>query len=178
MAKFFGKKQAILGTLVVALGVAVYLNYYFADGATKTPTVKDPVTHQTAADGTLGDALNVNASVKSYFEQARQNRAEAREEAAELVKEILNDVKTTDEQKAAVAVQVAQMAKAIEQETKIEELIRAKGFADCVVYIEGENCSVVVKSEELTAQDTAKISQVVTAQSNISAQNINIMAVK
>ena len=53
----------------------------------------------------------------------------------------------------------------------------AKGFADCVVYIEGTNCSIVVSAESLTVQDTAKISQVVTSQSGILAQNINIVTV-
>lgn len=178
MAKFFGKKQVIMGTLVVALGAAVYLNYYFADSSAFTPPVEEPITHSTAAGDTLGDALNVNASPTAYFEQARTNRATARQEATEMVKDILNDAKITDEQKAAATLQIAKIAQAIEQESKIEELVKAKGFAECIVYIEEDRCSVVVKSEELTVQDTAKISQIVTAQSQISSQNINIMAVK
>ncbi len=178
MAKFFGKKQVVLGTLIVALGVAVYLNYYFSDGTFVTPSTQNSTTHSTAPDNALGNAMNVNSSATAYFEQARENREDAREEAVEMVKDILNDVKITDAEKAAAAVQVAQIAKAIEQESKIEELIKAKGFADCLVFIEDDKCSVVVKIEELTAQDAAKISQLVTAQSDVLAQNINIMAVK
>jgi stage III sporulation protein AH len=178
MAKLFGKKQVVLGTLIVALGVAVYLNYYFSDSAATPPLTKEPTTHSTAPDHALGDAMNVNSSGTAYFTQARENRKEAREAAAEMVKDILNDVKITDEEKAAAAIQVAQLAKAIEQESKIEELIKAKGYAECIVFIEGDSCSVVVKSEELTVQDTAKISQIVTAQSGILAQKINIMTVK
>lgn len=180
MKKFFGKKQLLLGTLVVALGMAVYLNYYFAQspsGLLDTGTQQ-----QQHDDKTLGDALNVNAtpdsSGSSYFSQARESRRSAREEMTEAVKELLNDVKATDEQKAAATAQALAITKAIEQESKIESLIKAKGFSDCVVYIEGENCSVVVSAESLTAQDTAKISQAVTAQSGVLAQNINIVTVK
>lgn len=182
MAKFFGKKQVVLGTLVAALGVAVYLNYYFAQQSSGAPSVDTPTTQSTSSDNSLGDALNVNAnqnaSSDKYFAEARENREASREEAAELIKDLLNDVKATDEQKSAVTVQAAAMAQAIQQESKIEELIKAKGFEECVVYIEKDRCSVVVKSESLTVQDTAKISQIVTSQSDVSAQNINITAVK
>ncbi len=184
MKKFFGKKQLLLGTLVVALGMAVYLNYYFAQspsGLLDTGTQQ-----QQNDDKTLGDALNVNAtpdtgdaqSGSAYFDQARASRQSAREEMTETVKELLGDVKATEEQKAAAAQQALAITKAIEQESKIESLIKAKGFADCVVYIEGDSCSIVVSAESLTVQDTAKISQTVTAQSGILTQNINIVTVK
>lgn len=184
MKKFFGKKQVLLGTLVVALGMAVYLNYYFAQSP--SGLLDTGVKQQQSGDKTLGDALNVNAtpdngetqSASAYFKQARASRQSAREEATETVKELLNDVKATDQQKEAATAQVLAITKAIEQESKIESLIKAKGFEDCVVYIEGENCSVVVSAESLTMQDTAKISQTVTAQSGILAQNINIVTVK
>ncbi len=180
MKKFFGKKQLLLGTLVVALGMAVYLNYYLAQSP--TGLLDSGVRQEENDDKTLGDALNVNTTPDSgssaYFAQARASRQSAREEMTETVKELLNDVKATEEQKAAATEQVLAITKAIEQESKIESLIKAKGFADCVVYIEGQNCSVVVDADSLTPQDTAKISQAVTAQSGILTQNINIVTVK
>ena len=182
MAKFFGKKQVVLGALVVALGAAVYLNYYLAQQPIGTPDANTPTTQTTVPDKELGEAINVNSgttqTAQQYFEEARKNRETSREEATELVKEVLNDVKASDEQKQAVVLQVAAMAKAIEQESKIEELVKAKGFAECIAYIEGDRCSLVVQSEQLSVQDTAKISQVVMAQSGISAENINIVSVK
>ena len=177
MKKIFGKKQLVLGTLIVALGLAVYLNYYFAESPQGLLDTQPPQTEQ---DKNLGDALNVNTTpeqTEDYFEQARKSREEAREEVAETVKDLLGDVKATDEQKAAATAQAVAITKAIEQESKIESLIKAKGFSDCVVYIEGENCSVVVSAESLTVQDTAKISQIVTSQSQILAQNMNIITV-
>ena len=180
MRKFFGKKQVVLGTLIVALGVAVYLNYYLADSSLGAPDKNPPTTQSTPSDNELGEALNVNSDnvETSYFEQARENRENYRDEAVELVKEVLDNVKADDEQKQAAATAIAVMAKAIQQESSIEDLIKAKGFADCVVYIEGDQCSVVVQSESLTVQDTSKISQIVTAQSDILPQNINIVPMK
>lgn len=183
MKKFFGKKTMLLGTLVLALGVAIYLNYFFADGTGGILNNSNTQTEQPNDDKTLGEAINVNGETAAptaaeYFKQARESREAAREEAVQTVKDVLNDVKATDEQKQTVTAEVIAITKAIEQESNIESLIKAKGFTDCVVYIADDSCSVVVRSDSLTVQDTAKISQVVTSQADILAQNINIVTVK
>ncbi len=183
MKKFIGKKAVLLGTLVLALGVAVYLNYFFGTDTGLFPTDGNLTTEQPEDNKTLGDAINVNTdptkpTAEEYFAQARNSRETARNEAVDTVKELLGDVKATEEQKQAATASAIAIAKAIEQESKIESLIKAKGFTDCVVYIAEENCNVVVQSEDLTVQDTAKISQIVTSQADIAAQNIHIVPVK
>ena len=188
MTRIFGKKQVLLATLIVALGVAVYLNYYFYSQQPPTTDVNGRPTSSTSSRN-MGDAQFVgNSSVVSspestvdandYFVQARLSRESAREEALDIVKDMMNDVKATDEVKKQAAEKAAAIAQAVEQESKIESLIKSKGFADCVVYIEGENCSIVVRSEGLKPQESVQITEIVTTQSNIVAQNINIGTVK
>lgn len=189
MKKFFGKKQVILGTLAVALGAAVYLNYYFAQAPAKIPEDIGVVAGNKSDDDdkTLGEALNVNGNGTTankdkqtpaeYFDQARKNREASRKEATQTVKDLMSDVKATEEQKSAVAAQVIALTKAIEQESKIENLVKSKGFTDCVAYIENGACSVVVQSDSLTAQDATRISQIVTSQADIPAQKISIVTV-
>ena len=188
MTRIFGKKQVLLATLIVALGVAVYLNYYFSSQQPPTTDVNGRPTSSTSSRN-MGDAQFVgNSSVVSspestvdandYFVQARLSRESAREEALDIVKDMMNDVKATDEVKKQAAEKAAAIAQAVEQESKSESLIKSKGFADCVVYIEGENCSIVVRSEGLKPQESVQITEIVTTQSNIVAQNINIGTVK
>lgn len=188
MKKIPFKKQALVLTMVAALGVAVYLNYYFSD--TGLPMGNK----NTKTEGTLGEAVFVNdgdaakndkeepatavGATVNYFDQARKNREKAREEAMDLIKDIAADV-----QKDAAAAQKAvdattALAAAAERESKIEGLVKSKGFADCVAYIADENCSVVVKAENLTPTQTLQISEIVSKQTDIPAQKINIMAVK
>lgn len=183
MKTVFGKKMVLLGTLVLALGVAIYLNYFFAEGPTGILDNSGTRTEQTEGDKALGEAINVNGTTNTptaeeYFEQARKSREASREEAVQTVKDLLSGVKATDEQKQMMTAEVIAITKAIEQENNIESLIKAKGFRECVVYIADGACSVVVQSDSLTVQDTAKISQVVTSQADIPAQNINIVTVK
>ena len=197
MKKLFGKRQVLLATLVVALGVAVYLNYYFAasspdavqTGGSSSTTV--PTT--SATRGNLGDSQFVNSTTSDalavsvttvmgtgspYFRQARENRVKARQEAQDILSELLNDVKTTDAMKQEIVVKTKAMAEAVEQESKIESLVKAKGFTDCVVFIEGAKCSVVVQSEGLTPQQTLQISEIVTDQSSVKAADVKMVPVK
>ena len=184
MSGIFGKKQVLLATLIVALGLAVYLNYYFANKAPTVPTG----TGTSSSDKNLGDVGNPSTvsggdtstteDPSDYFVQARLNRENARQEQLDIVKDMMNDVKATDEIKKQAADKVEAVTKAIEQESKIESLIKAKGFTDCVVYIEDKNCQIVVRSEGLQMQDTVQITEIVTSQSDITAQNINIVPVK
>lgn len=182
MKKFVFKKQALVLTLVAALGLAVYLNYHFAGNSIPTNT----------EDGkTLGEALfvtdedkdtkkedSVSVSTKTdYFAQARENREKAREEAIDIVKDIAADMQTNSDAAGEVLKKVTAIAAAVEREAKLEGLIKAKGFADCVVYLADEACSVVVKGKDLTPTQTMQITEIVTAQTGISAQKINIMAV-
>ena len=190
MTRIFGKKQVILATLIVALGVAVYLNYYFSSQQPPVTDANGKPTSSTSSTHNMGDAQYVgNSNVVSgpessggdsndYFVQARLSRESAREEALDIIKDMMNDVKATDDVKKQAAEKAAAIAQAVEQESKIESLIKSKGFADCVVYIEGENCSSVVRSEGLKPQESVQITEIVTTQSKIVAQNINIGTVK
>ena len=67
---------------------------------------------------------------------------------------------------------------AVEQESKIESLVKAKGFADCVAYIEDDKCNIVVRSDNLKDTEALQITEIVIAQSDITADNVKIVTVK
>lgn len=192
MSGIFGKKQVLLAVLVVALGVAVYLNYYFS---AQNPPVTD-VNASTSSSKNLGDAQYVNngstttpptggesgtptttGDPNDYFVQARLNRENARQEALDIIRDLMNDVKASEQTQQDALAKAAAIAAAVEQESKIESLVKAKGFSDCVVYIEGDSCNVVVRSANLDAAQALQITEIVTAQSNVVAQNVKIVPV-
>ncbi len=195
MSSIFGKKQAVLAVLVAALGVAVYLNYYFSvqqpdvleAGADTTTT-----TASEADDGkNLGDAQYVNnpsttpseteatePAGDDYFAQARQSREEAREEALDIVKDAMNDVKGDEASRQAALEKAAAIASAVEKENAIESLVKAKGFDDCVAYLTEGECQLVVKAESLQPQEAVQITEIVTTQTGIAASHIQIVPVK
>ena len=184
MTRIFGKKQVLLATLIVALGVAVYLNYYFSSQQPPTTDVNGRPTSSTSSRN-MGDAQFVgNSSVVSspestvdandYFVQARLSRESAREEALDIVKDMMNDVKATDEIKKQAADKVEAVTKAIEQESKIESLIKAKGFTECLAYVDSGSARLVVQTEGLTAETANQIKDIILEETGLSAENISI----
>lgn len=186
MSKIFGKKQIFLATLILALGVAVYLNYYFSTQAPESLGANGGAATSGASDKNLGDAQFVNNgstvsdgeqvnTTPDYFAQARANRETAREEALDLIKDMMNDAKATDAIRQEALAKTEEVAAAIEQESKIESLVKAKGFADCVVFIEGKACHIVVKAEGLQPQEAAQITDIICTQSQVPASGITIV---
>ena len=181
MKTFLKKKQLMLVALVAALGLAVYLNVYLVDSPALTAGTE---TEQGEREPNLGDATFVGAGVStpeetlSYFDEARQKRTAAREEALSIIQEVLDSAQASAQDKAQAMERATAIAENVLQESNIENLILAKGYPDSVVSIDGERCSVVVQAENLQQQDSLLILQIVVSQSAVSADQVQIIAAK
>ncbi|MEG2429342.1 MAG: SpoIIIAH-like family protein, partial [Oscillospiraceae bacterium] len=187
-----GKKHIILASLVLILGVAVYLNWQFASNNDKlentkninqtktntetenknTPvlkpdkqananvnegegeTVSSTNNKETKPDAgkNLGDAKLVSAKIimdNTYFQKANLTRNQSRDAAVDAISTILNDTKLTEAAKKQANEKAIAITDTIEKENEIENLIKAKGFQDCMVYYDTERVDVIVKSEGL-----------------------------
>ena len=113
-----------------------------------------------------------------YFASARLTRQQARDNAISLLQEAAEqenaDANVANE--ASQGIQV--LASYTLAEAQIENLVTAKGYADCVAFMGDESVSVVVstKSGDLTAEDVAKITDITMTETGLPAGNIKIMA--
>ncbi|NCA97738.1 MAG: SpoIIIAH-like family protein, partial [Bacteroidia bacterium] len=92
-----------------------------------------------------------------------------------------DDNNATDEEvKMTVAQSVLVMADNIEAEGRIENLVMAKGFADCMAYINDSTISVVVATGEdgLTAAQAAQIQDIAVSETGADVENIRIIEMK
>ena len=188
-----GKRQVILAALVVALGAAVYLNWQFAGGNTVQ------MAGTTASEKELGQAQLVNAdpstssvadsseeittssaaSSSDSFTQARLTRQKARDQAVELLEKVTSDVSSSDDAKKEAVTQAAQIAQNIQQENNAENLIKAKGFSDCVVYLQNGTCNVVVsKGDKEMSEAVMLIKDIVVGQTGVTYDKIKIIESK
>ena len=64
------------------------------------------------------------------------------------------------------------------QEAQIENLVTAKGYTDCIAFMNDGSLSVVVSTAggELTAEDVVKITDIAMTESGLTAADIKIMA--
>lgn len=174
------KKQIIIACLTLFLGIAVYANYLLAQSAPLQPT--DVIDGINLDD--YGEVLYVNGteyyaySSEDYFAQARLDKATSREEAVETLQMVLSGQDITEEEIAVYTDQAISLTALIESENVIESLIKAAGYEDCVVYLDNESASIVVKTDGLTSSDAAEIKDILLSEVYVLNENIRIFEVK
>ena len=164
------KGHIVLGALVLALGAAVYLNwdymkqndYVAAGNTTQTPD-------ETEGTANYGDA---------YFVSARLSRTQSRDEAMDALKYMLEDSAMEEGAAAVLAQQAQALAQTIETEGKIENIIKAKGFSECMVYLDKDKVDVIVQSAGLTDSEAAQIMDGVMIEVEIEESNVSIIEIK
>lgn len=184
LSTILGKKQIILSSLILILGVAVYLNWQFADVDNSFSVNGTIDTVETSSVKNYGDAklVDTKTSIESdsndYFTQARLSRTKSRSEATASIEKLLDssNLSTSDKQEATK--QAVELTKLSETEVKAENLIKAKGFEDCVVYIEDKSANVIVKTEGLKATQAAQIKDIIVTETSTKAENIRIVEVE
>lgn len=194
MGMILKKRQIVISTLVLALGVAVFMNWYFAgsEAQLRAAEVLD-------ASKNLGDAQYVNmtttvsddnaasgeqatvpqgAQESEYFSQARLNRQVSRDKALDILDEIINNTSADEAAKAQAVKSAAKIAANIKTESDIESLVLAKGFADCITIMEDDGVQVIVKGEKLNDSQILQIKDIVLKQAKVSVENISIIEAK
>lgn len=136
------------------------------------------------ADKNYGEAQLVSVNQDSgteFFESARLTRSKARDEALDTLKKSLKNAGLTKEEKDALTAELSARISNITLETKLETLIKSKGFPDCVVNLEGSKANVTVMTENdaLTAEEVTRVRDALLNQcKGLTAQDITIVEVK
>ena len=91
---------------------------------------------------------------------------------------MISDEGIEEEQKETLSAQASEIASAIETESRIENLIKAKGFDDCIAYIDGDKANVIVKTDGLLENEAAQIKEILLQETEVPVENISIVEVK
>ena len=106
-------------------------------------------------------------------------RTASRDKAAETLQNIIGGGDSTPEEQEAASEEAAAMTGLIEKESKVENLIKAAGFSDCVVYLDGENANIVVQTADgLIQTEAAQIKDILLSEVSVPAENIRIYDVE
>ena len=182
--KKMGKRNLIIAGAVIMIGLAVYVNWIFFAGDSKDDSFNyDQSAGMNTNYGTTlgtgsstGNQNSTSADASSYFSSVQVSRQKARDEALEVLNSVVDNDNATDQVKAEAVAEIRQIASEMENEAKIESLIKTKGYAQCVAVISGENVSIVVQHEgELSAAALAQINAIVYEQTGISPAGISII---
>ena len=184
------RRNAVVATMALLVCGAVALNWKYAgeqapagaeESETKILGEAALVSGQEDGGGdgeeTLPDEETVYTG-SDYFASARLTRQQARDNAISLLQEAAEQegADTAVANEASQGIQV--LASYTMKEAQIENLVTAKGYADCVAFMGEDSISVVVSTDtgELTGEDVAKITDITMTETGYPASGIEIMA--
>ena len=166
--KAINPRNGLIAACVALIAVAGYLNIRFSVPALTEPSDEPadaPQTTQNADASEDGD----------FFAQAVISRERVRDEAIDVLRE-LTESETADAQARQDAyVQMNRLAEEISSEINIENLVRSKGFEQCVAVVNEKNVNVIVQSAGLTPGEVAQIKEIVYVQTGVLPKDIKII---
>lgn len=117
-----------------------------------------------------------NYSSASLLTSYRASKLETRNSMLELYDSIIA-TSSDAEQITQTNALISDLAKRMEKETVLEGMIMASGYEDAVVTNSDDSYSVMVKSDNLTSDDVAKILGILVKETGVSATNVKVSSV-
>jgi stage III sporulation protein AH len=181
------KRNAVVSVIVLFVCVALYLSWSYGREEEEIP-VFDPVAgFDGEVTGSIGELLGnfeggseiYIAPVSTYFDEARLSRRLARDTALSILAEAAEREDVSQEIRDNASGEIARLAHNALIEANIENLVIAKGFAECVAIIGQDGISIIVSEPAggMTSADAAIITDIVITESTIRAADIKIVHV-
>ena len=166
--KILGQPVLVGGTTGKEITLSTESAPVSTDAAAEKTETADP--SAVPSDPTEQTERGAQKTGNAYFASARLSRQQARDSAMTLLKE-------APEESAAITEKIQTLANSMMAESRIENLVTAKGYADCVALIGENSVSVVVATEEgkLEASDVARIMDIVKGETAFSQNQIKIV---
>lgn len=154
------KKIIVLASMVALLVLTGCLNYF----------LNRPETERAGAENTV--------TYSDYFAMSRSDRATSRSETVMYYEAIIASEASSAEAKTKAENELAALVSCMETEQRLETLIKALGFSDCLVTVGAENVNVILKSDALSDQEVAQVLDIVLTETDKTAFNVRIKPVE
>ncbi len=154
------KTIIVLCSMVALLVLTGCLNYFL--NRPKTDAKVDANNTQTYSD---------------YFAASHSDRETSRTETVGYYNAIIASEASSEEAKTDAENELATLVSGMETEQRLETLIKALGYDDCIVTV-GENINVILKSDALTDQEVAQVLDVVISETGKTASNVRIKPIE
>ena len=171
------RKRAVVGAVLLFVCAAVYMNWRYAGSLEDTSKVLGESTLVSGEKtGETATAALPEEKENDYFATARLSRKQARDTAISMLEEAKGEENASEEVANEASETLQVLAGYTVAETQIENLVVAKGYADCVAFMGADSISVVVSAPDgLEAEDVAKIKDIVIAETSYTPGQIKIM---
>lgn len=184
------RRQLLLATLIVALGAAVFVNWYYTKptvDASGNTAATDAVSDDEKQGANLGDARYVISSdvtlddaaaqvqASEYFASAKLRRKTAHDEAAEALNDIIKDSSSNTEAVKQATAALKELSDCMTLESDIENLITAKIGCENLVILNNGKAEIIIENGSLDDVTVVKIKEIAVKHTEYAVDNITII---
>ena len=119
--------------------------------------------------------VEAEADNSDYYSISRLDRDKMYSQMLESYQKILDSNTTSNKQKETAQKEIVKVNNIKNSIMISENLIKTKGFEDCIVYSNEKSVDVVIKKDKLKKEETAQIQSVVAREMNVKISQIHIM---
>ena len=117
---------------------------------------------------------SVKNSKDEYFSKSKLERETMYSQMLETYEKVLNSTNAEEVQKQSATTEIKKINDTKNSIMICENLIQTKGFEDCVIFVNGDSVSIIVKKDELAKEDVAQIQNIISREMNSQIENIHI----
>lgn len=182
------RRNAIIITVILFVCAAVYLNWAYNRREAGLVLGRDEISAQTGlfyareqAEEKTPEPEAAGTVLKTdYFASARLSRQQARDSAAGELKQAAGMADASAEAVDLALNAIKEISDYSLMETGIENLVMAKGFEECVAFVDADSVIVAVpaSAEGLSMSAVSRITDAVISQTGYSTEQIKIIEVK
>lgn len=180
------KRNIVMAAVLLFVCAAVYLNWSYNSKMGEADPAMAAAEDAAAA---AAEQQNLAASFEeeqqtegasAYFASARLTRQQSRDEALALLETAAASESASQETIDSAMQSISVMATWSMQEAQVENLLLAKDFDDCVVYMSGDGITVAVPApaDGLSEASVARITDTITTETDYTPSQIKIIEVR
>ncbi|MDF2565210.1 MAG: SpoIIIAH-like protein [Massilibacillus sp.] len=110
-----------------------------------------------------------------FFTEYRLERDKLRSEHSDLLRDTIKN-SSSEEDRHNAQENVMKMVQEKQRETEMENLIKAKGFADALVFYRENSVNAIVKANTLTKDEVIQVADVICRMTSVKQEDITISA--
>ena len=109
-----------------------------------------------------------------YFTKSKLERDTMYSQMLESYENILNSTNSLETQRQLATDEIKKINDIKNSIMICENLIKTKGLDQCVIFVNGDSISVIIKSDELTQEEVAQVQNIISREMNAKIENIHI----
>lgn len=167
-----GKKAAAILLALLVLTAIITLNLKGKDTTDKiNPENINPGIHSQS------NKVEAEAETISFFAEYRMERERMRSKQIELLREVINQNQQGKARESA-SLRLVSISEDMEKEMKAENLVKSRGYHECVVIIQRNVATVVIQAKSLSEEQENEIKSLVASSINQEDKQISIIVRK